>query len=95
MKKGKRNKRKSISRFATVEQRTMNMKAVRSLGLRRGGILDVVARDLECIVSGDNIPEKVRVNLGPYMIGDKIRAKSIEVCPATIIFHSSKGQCLE
>jgi large subunit ribosomal protein L25 len=44
----------------------------RSIGLRRGGILNVVRHGIEMICSVDNIPERVVVDLDGLDIGDSI-----------------------
>jgi large subunit ribosomal protein L25 len=48
----------------------------RSVGLRRGGILNIVRHGVEMICSVDNIPERVVVNLAGLDIGDSIHSGS-------------------
>jgi large subunit ribosomal protein L25 len=53
----------------------------RSVGLRRGGILNVVRHTIEMICSVDNIPERVVVDLDGLDIGDSIHSGSVEMPP--------------
>jgi large subunit ribosomal protein L25 len=49
----------------------------RSIGLRRGGILNIVSHGLEMICSVDNIPERVVVDLDGLDIGDSIHIGAV------------------
>src|SRR6266853_5020697 len=51
----------------------------RSIGLRRGGILNIVRHGIEMICSVDNIPERVVVNLDGLDIGDSIHSGQVEM----------------
>jgi large subunit ribosomal protein L25 len=53
----------------------------RSIGLRRGGILNVVRHTIEMICSVDNIPERVVVDLDGLDIGDSIHSGAVEMPP--------------
>jgi large subunit ribosomal protein L25 len=55
----------------------------RSVGLRRGGILNIVSHGLEMICSVDNIPERVVVDLDGLDIGDSIHIAAVEMPPGT------------
>ena len=49
----------------------------RSVGLRRGGILNIVRHSIEMICSVDNIPERVVVDLDGLDIGDSIHVGAV------------------
>jgi large subunit ribosomal protein L25 len=51
----------------------------RSIGLRRGGILNIVRHGIEMICSVDNIPERVVVDLDGLDIGDSIHSGAVEM----------------
>ncbi len=51
----------------------------RSIGLRRGGILNVVRHGIEMICSVDNIPERVVVDLDGLEIGDSVHIGAVEM----------------
>ena len=51
----------------------------RSVGLRRGGILNIVSHGIEMICSVDNIPERVVVDLDGLDIGDSIHIGAVEM----------------
>jgi large subunit ribosomal protein L25 len=51
----------------------------RSVGLRRGGILNIVRHGIEMICSVDNIPERVVVDLDGLDIGDSIHSGAVEM----------------
>src|SRR5258708_16014869 len=51
----------------------------RSVGLRRGGILNVVRHGIEMVCSVDNIPERVVVDLDGLDIGDSIHSGQVEM----------------
>lgn len=53
----------------------------RSVGLRRGGILNIVSHGLEMICSVDNIPDRVVVDLDGLDIGDSIHIDAVEMPP--------------
>ncbi len=53
----------------------------RSVGLRRGGILNIVSHGLEMTCSVDNIPERVVVDLDGLDIGDSIHLDAVEMPP--------------
>lgn len=53
----------------------------RSVGLRRGGILNIVSHGLEMTCSVDNIPERVVVDLDGLDIGDSIHIDAVEMPP--------------
>jgi large subunit ribosomal protein L25 len=50
-----------------------------SPGLKRGGVLNIVRRDLDLICSPDNIPETIIVDLTGLEIGDSIHISHIEL----------------
>src|SRR5437763_257047 len=54
----------------------------RSIGLRRGGILNIVRHGIEMICSVDNIPERIVVDLDGLDIGDSVHIGAIEMPPA-------------
>jgi large subunit ribosomal protein L25 len=51
----------------------------RSVGLRRGGILNVVRHGIEMHCSVDNIPDRVVVDLDGLDIGDSIHMSAVEM----------------
>ena len=51
----------------------------RSIGLRRGGILNVVRHGVEMICSVDNIPERLVADLDGLDIGDSIHISAVEM----------------
>src|SRR5713101_1518617 len=53
----------------------------RSIGLRRGGILNVVRHGIEMSCSVDNIPDRVVVDLDGLDIGDSIHIGAVEMPP--------------
>jgi large subunit ribosomal protein L25 len=53
----------------------------RSIGLRRGGILNVVRHTIDMVCSVDNIPERVVVDLDGLDIGDSIHSGAVEMPP--------------
>ena len=50
-----------------------------SPGLKRGGILNIVRREIELNVSADNIPEQINVSLGNLDIGDSLHFSAMEL----------------
>ena len=53
----------------------------RSIGLRRGGILNIVRHGIDMICSVDNIPERIVVDLDGLDIGDSIHINAVEMPP--------------
>src|SRR5207244_11371506 len=51
----------------------------RSVGLRRGGILNIVRHGIEMHCSVDNIPERVVVDLDGLDIGDSIHISAVQM----------------
>jgi large subunit ribosomal protein L25 len=51
----------------------------RSVGLRRGGILNIVRHGVEMLCSVDNIPERLVVSLAGLDIGDSIHISAVEM----------------
>src|SRR5439155_20072610 len=51
----------------------------RSVGLRRGGILNIVRHGIEMSCSVDNIPERLIVDLNGLDIGDSIHIGAVEM----------------
>ena len=51
----------------------------RSIGLRRGGILNIVRHGIEMICSVDNIPDRIVVDLDGLDIGDSIHIGAVEM----------------
>src|SRR5258708_7120972 len=51
----------------------------RSVGLRRGGILNIVRHGIEMVCSVDNIPERLVVDLNGLDIGDSIHSGAVEM----------------
>jgi large subunit ribosomal protein L25 len=46
-------------------------------GIRRGGLLNVVRHEIEMVVSADNIPQYITVDLEGYDIGDSIHINEV------------------
>ena len=60
----------------------------RSVGLRRGGILNIVRHGVEMVCSVDNIPERLVVDLDGLDIGDSIHIGAVEMPPgARVAIH--------
>ena len=53
----------------------------RSVGLRRGGILNVVRHGIDMICSVDNIPDRIVVDLDGLDIGDSIHISAVTMPP--------------
>jgi large subunit ribosomal protein L25 len=53
----------------------------RSIGLRRGGILNVVRHGIDMICSVDNIPDRIVVDLEGLDIGDSIHISAVTMPP--------------
>src|SRR5918911_1778051 len=51
----------------------------RAPGLRRGGILNIVRHEIEMVVSVDNIPERITVDLDGLDIGDSIHISQVQI----------------
>jgi large subunit ribosomal protein L25 len=51
----------------------------RSIGLRRGGILNIVRHGVEMVCSVDNIPERLVTDLDGLDIGDSIHISAVEM----------------
>jgi large subunit ribosomal protein L25 len=54
----------------------------RSIGLRRGGILNIVRHGIAMICSVDNIPDRIVVDLDGLDIGDSIHIGAVAMPPA-------------
>ena len=52
-----------------------------SIGLRRGGILNIVRHGVELICQVDNIPERLVVNLNGLDIGDSVHISAVSFPP--------------
>jgi large subunit ribosomal protein L25 len=55
----------------------------KSPGLKRGGILNVVRHEIELVVSADNIPEYLTVDLDGFDIGDSIHISQLQLPEGT------------
>lgn len=53
--------------------------AEKSPGLKRGGVLNVVRRDIELLCSTDSIPEKVTIDLNGLQIGESIHVSHVHI----------------
>jgi large subunit ribosomal protein L25 len=51
----------------------------RSVGEERGGILQVIRRELEVLCLPGEIPESIRVDIGPLDIGDAVHVEDIQL----------------
>ena len=51
----------------------------RSIGLRRGGILNIVRHGIEMICSVDDIPDRIVVDLNGLDIGDSVHIGAVEM----------------
>lgn len=54
-----------------------------SVGLKRGGVLNVVRQDVELMVDVDNIPEKIEIDLAERNIGDSIHVDDVTLPAGT------------
>ncbi len=50
-----------------------------SPGIKRGGVLNVVRRDVKVICAPDNIPDAISINLAGLEIGDSVHISAIEL----------------
>mmetsp|Transcript_9942 Transcript_9942/g.11528 ORF Transcript_9942/g.11528 Transcript_9942/m.11528 type:complete len:347 (+) Transcript_9942:122-1162(+) len=57
-----------------------------SIGLRRGGWLNVIRWTVRCMCKGDAIPEKFEVDVSNMDIGDSVRLEDL-VLPEGAVFH--------
>ena len=55
----------------------------KSVGLKRGGILNVVRHEIELVCSADNIPDHLTVDLDGTDIGDSIHIHSVKLPEGT------------
>ena len=69
--------RVSAGSQVTVTIPVMFINHERSLGLRRGGILNIVRHGIDMICSVDNIPERIVVDLDGLDIGDSIHIGAV------------------
>lgn len=49
----------------------------KSIGLKRGGVLNVVRHDLELVCKPDNIPQAIEIDLAEVNIGDSIHISHV------------------
>ncbi len=57
--------------------------AEKSPGLKRGGVLNIVRRDIELICDVDKIPEKIVIDLGELQIGDTVHISHVALPQGT------------
>jgi large subunit ribosomal protein L25 len=55
----------------------------KSLGLKRGGILNIVRHEIELVCSADNIPDHLTVDLDGTDIGDSIHIQAVKLPEGT------------
>jgi large subunit ribosomal protein L25 len=61
--------------------------AERSPGVKRGGVINIIRRDIELLCDPDNIPTKLEIDLTGKNVGDSVHISSIslpEGCTPTI-----------
>lgn len=51
----------------------------RSIGLKRGGVLNIVRHEIECICSPDSIPSHIEINIQSVDIGHSVHINDIEL----------------
>jgi large subunit ribosomal protein L25 len=73
-----------FQRVATGAQVTVNVPVLfinheRSVGLRRGGILNIVRHGVDMICPVDSIPERLVVDLDGLDIGDSVHISAVEL----------------
>jgi len=54
-----------------------------SIGLRRGGILNIVRHGIALICQVDNIPEQLVVDLNGLDIGDSVHVRAVTLPPGS------------
>jgi large subunit ribosomal protein L25 len=52
-------------------------------GIRRGGLLNVVRHEIDLVVSADNIPERITIDLEGYDIGDSVHISAVKLPEGT------------
>jgi len=59
-----------------------------SPGLKKGGVLNVVAHDIELVVDAANIPDEVVVDLTGLEVGDSIHISAVTLPKGTTALHA-------
>lgn len=60
----------------------------KSVGLKRGGVLNITAHEVALLVSANNIPEHLTVDIGALNIGDSVHISGVTLPEgATLIGH--------
>ncbi|WP_156850709.1 50S ribosomal protein L25/general stress protein Ctc [Bartonella refiksaydamii] len=48
-------------------------------GLKKGGVLNIVRHEIECIAPANAIPEAIEIDLSSYSIGDSIHISAVQL----------------
>jgi large subunit ribosomal protein L25 len=48
-------------------------------GVKRGGVVNIVAHDVELICAADSIPDRLHVDLTGYEIGDNVHLSTLRL----------------
>ncbi|MEO1092610.1 MAG: 50S ribosomal protein L25/general stress protein Ctc [Pseudomonadota bacterium] len=65
--------------FVTVQVPVLFLNEERSVGLKRGGVLNVVRRELELVCPVDAIPERIEIDLAEAEIGDSLHISAVSL----------------
>lgn len=63
----------------TIEVPVLFLNEETSVGIKRGGVLNVVRRQIEMLCPADSIPENIVVDLAEMEIGDSVHISQVEV----------------
>ena len=66
----------------------------KSLGIKKGGVLNVVVHQLECICSADNIPGKISLDLSGKDIGDAFILDDIKLPVGVLAAHPERDHVI-
>jgi large subunit ribosomal protein L25 len=66
----------------------------KSPGLKRGGILNVVAHTLDVVASVENIPEAIEISLEGRNVGDSIHLRDLTLPKGVEVLHLNPEQTL-
>jgi len=57
-------------------------------GVKKGGILNIIMRELDIICTPSNIPEEIEIDLGTFDIGDSLHLKDIKLPSGVLLNHA-------
>lgn len=50
-----------------------------SPGMKRGGYINYIHRDIPCVITGDSVPRSIAVDLSGKHVGDRIRLEELSL----------------